>query len=83
VLLILRKNPKKKRCTIRLEISNRTSSHTKRIQKDNNAINVREDPINKWMEAKMKVILEDKREKNKNNNNNNANNSNKGKKPNK
>ena len=66
MLLILRKNPKKKRCTIRLEISNRTSSHTKRIQKDNNAINVREDPINKWMEAKMKVILEDKREKNKN-----------------
>lgn len=28
-------------------------------------INVREDPINKWMEVKMKVIQEDKGKKNK------------------
>lgn len=65
VLLILQRNPKKKRSTIRQEISNNKSNLTKRILKGSNAINVIKDSLKRLREIKMKATQEDRGRKSK------------------
>lgn len=65
VLLIFQRNPKKKRSTIRQEISNNKSNLTKRILKGSNAINVIKDSLKRLREIKMKATQEDRGRKSK------------------